>query len=140
MKTKQIQQSVFISGKISDLDIKEVIFKFKKAEEFLSRHFITVVNPTKLGLAEKPAWENAIATCFDNLKECSYIYMLKDWKNSYGAKAELAYSIHTKKTILFETKHFSTFLSYTYLNYNTDVITSESSMLDGTSLNKNEEK
>lgn len=91
-------EKVFISGKITGEPIEECLNKFDEAgsEAWLSvagfeeeDQIIEVVNPLWLegihfGISHKEAME----ICLEALKDCSHIYMLKDWKESEGAKIE----------------------------------------------------
>jgi len=82
-------KTVYISGKISGLDIKDVTEKFKKAEEILSKAGHDVVNPMNHQSENlNQTWEEYMIQDLKLLMNCDVIYMLPDWKDSEGAKIE----------------------------------------------------
>jgi hypothetical protein len=86
---------IYISGKISGERIQEAKLKFQIAQdnimcnlkEFKGKE-ITIINPTKLGLTFKDSWLKCMIISIWYLLECNSIYMLKDWRDSRGAKIE----------------------------------------------------
>ena len=117
---------VYISGKIGEEVISDATReKFKKAENMLQVLGYEVFNPTWEG------WEGLLKQDYANEKETiikynlggmpdfyayallrdnrviatkDAIYMLPDWLDSPGAKAEHAFALATKKKILFATR------------------------------------
>ena len=100
MKKKE-NKRVFISGKITGESIWECVNKFTKAEYDIIRllkldmrldmggNRDVVFNPLLLaGIHFGIRHDEAMEICFNALKTCSHIYMLKDWELSRGAKME----------------------------------------------------
>jgi len=92
---------VYISGKISGLDFKEVKAKFTEAEEFLNEIGIEAVNPLKNGLSVDNAWIKHLCKDIEMLNDCDSIYMMEGWQESIGACIEYDFAVRTGKTILF---------------------------------------
>lgn len=99
---------VFISGKITGEPIDECIFKFNEAWYHINGlqkegQIIRIVNPLWLegiyfGISHKEAME----ICLKELKTCSHIYMLKDWKESKGAKMEHQFALDNGIKIIYQ--------------------------------------
>ena len=91
-KLNEIDESsktkVYISGKISGLDIADVKKKFEMASFFLSQTGFEPVSPFDNGLPAGLKWEDYMMADLAMLKECDAIFMLRDWKDSVGAKIE----------------------------------------------------
>lgn len=89
------KMKIYISGKITgDPNYKE---KFKKAVHFLIENkddFFPlekesfIINPAELQLPENASWSDYMKIDIKTLLDCDAIYMLKDWKESEGAKLE----------------------------------------------------
>ena len=89
---------VYISGAITnDFNYKE---KFKQAEEKLLKMGHAVLNPTIIPpvLTHKEHMHIDLAM----IDICDALYMLKDWEQSEGAKAEYRYAIELGKNIYLE--------------------------------------
>ena len=91
---------VFISGKITGEPIEECCFKFREACEYL---YGERVNPLRLkGIYFGISHEEAMEICLKELKTCSHIYMLKDWKESKGAKIERQFALGNGIKIIYQ--------------------------------------
>lgn len=81
---------IYISGKISGLDRREAKRNFSTVENMLKIHYpdAKIVNPIKSLVPRWFPW--GIHMIFDAmlLKRCTHIYMMSNWKESYGAKIE----------------------------------------------------
>lgn len=89
---------VYIAGKISgDPKYKE---KFARAEVQLRKKGYVVLNPATL--PEGMEYEQYMNICFAMIHEAGSIYMLKDYKDSPGAKRELVRAANTNKIIIME--------------------------------------
>ena len=88
-------QNIFISGKVSGMDLEETRRKFFKAEQEIYDHnyFYSlrreVINPMKLGLTFKDSWLKCMLVSICNLLKCKSIYMINDYQDSKGARIEL---------------------------------------------------
>lgn len=85
------KDKVYISGAIAHYNIDERKGAFANAEQNLRNMGFSPVNPFKNGLPD-------IALLLD----CEYIYMLKDWELSKGAKLELDVASSCGIKVLFE--------------------------------------
>lgn len=115
-----MNNKVFISGKITG--DKDYEAKFERAEEevetfaFFDRQGVraaqrgylgfVAVNPTKLTLMGKPTacyrWSVCMAVCLWHLVGCTYVYSLRDWKESRGAKVEHRWAKLLGKKIIYQ--------------------------------------
>lgn len=85
------RDKVYISGKISGLDINLVDIKFKMAEDLLISKGFEVVNPRKIDHSANTAedWSEYMRVdLIEMLKDCNKIYYLDCWQNSTGAVIE----------------------------------------------------
>lgn len=90
----------YISGPITNNP--DYISDFSKAEYEIYDLGLRPVNPTRLVPFNKNwQWEDYMREDIKLLLNCSYIYMLKGWKDSRGAKLEKNLADQLKiKTIL----------------------------------------
>lgn len=127
---------VYISGQIGELEPSpSTIEKFAKAEEKLRARGFDVFNPISRDVyrsakkifneVESPHLEEgaclpdiySIILTMDirHLSHCHAIYLLADYPNSPGARAEHAFARATKKNFFFQdTFHALTYLTYEY--------------------------
>src|SRR5690606_28139233 len=99
---------VFISGKITGQPIAECIYKFSDAGWYIyglikEDQIIEIVNPLWLkgihfGISHKEAME----ICLEALKDCTHIYMLRDWKESEGARIEHQFALDNGIKIIYQ--------------------------------------
>ena len=100
---------IYLSGKIDgDPDYED---KFNKIEEELSSEG-EIVNPAKLAkelqaefmtkILEEPKYGDYLLYSLNHIPFCNVIYMLKDWKESKGAKVEHAFAEALGINILYE--------------------------------------
>lgn len=95
-------QKVYISGAIAHHDQDERKEAFGRAEELLRTHGYDPVNPFKNGLPDDAHWREHMRADIALLLACDYIYMLKDWELSKGAKLELDVASSCGIKVLFE--------------------------------------
>lgn len=62
---------------------------------------IEIVNPTMLGLDGKP-WLYCMFVCLRKLRRCSYVFMLRDWRRSRGARWENRVARWLHKNIIYQ--------------------------------------
>ena len=93
---------VYISGKISGLDPVEAKKSFIKAELRLKHQGHTVMSPK--GIMDFAGFEHEdyMHVCYAMIDVCDAVYMLRNWKDSKGARMELDYAKQWRKTILWE--------------------------------------
>ena len=104
-----MNKKVYISGAIAHHDLGERKAAFADAEKVLKRMGFDPVNPFKNGLPEEAHWREEEAHWREHMRAdialllgCDYIYMLKDWELSKGAKLELDVASSCGIKVLFE--------------------------------------
>lgn len=82
-------KKIYIAGKISGEQRWSVFSKFMAAESQVKLKYpgCEVVNPIRFCGSEWP-WLDCMRVCITHLMGCDAIYMLKDWKQSRGARLE----------------------------------------------------
>ena len=75
---------------------------FANAEQNLRNMGFSPVNPFKNGLPDEAHWREHMRADIALLLDCEYIYMLKDWELSKGAKLELDVASSCGIKVLFE--------------------------------------
>lgn len=93
---------VYISGAIAHYDMNERKEAFSRAEEKLMTQGYDPVNPFRNGLPDEAHWRAHMRADIALLLTCDYIYMLKDWELSKGAKLELDVASSCGIKVLFE--------------------------------------
>lgn len=96
---------IYISGKITGLDILEAARKFQDAESYLIQNYdnIEVVNPMREVPYEKgKTWEQYMLEDINLLFGCDSVFMLDNWESSTGARVECSIAKEMSKTIIFQ--------------------------------------
>lgn len=62
---------------------------------------LEVVNPTSLGL-EGRSWLYCMFVCIRKLRHCDYVFMLRDWRQSRGARWEHRAARWLNKNIIYQ--------------------------------------
>ena len=99
---------VFVSGKITGDPIDECVYKFSDACEDIFNlekedQIIRIVNPLFIkGIHFGISHEEAMGICLKELRDCSHIYMLRDWKESKGAKIEHQFALDNGIRIIYQ--------------------------------------
>ena len=79
---------VYISGRITGLDMEDVKNNFRRgAEEVVGMGF-EPVSPLENGLPQAASWREHMLKDISILMGCEAIYMLSNWRNSVGARIE----------------------------------------------------
>lgn len=95
-------KKVYISGAIAHHDLAERKAAFGDAERFLGLKGFDPVNPFKKGLPDDAHWRKHMRADIALLLGCDYIYMLRGWELSKGAKLELDVASSCGIEVLFE--------------------------------------
>lgn len=96
-------KNCYISGPITN--DPDYYNKFAKAEYEIYKLGLRPVNPTRLVPVQKNwMWTDYMREDLKLLLTCSYIYMLKGWEDSQGAKVELDLANTLKIKALFQTE------------------------------------
>ena len=93
---------IYISGKITGLQFREVKDKFQVAQNFLEDLGLAVVNPVNNGLTLNDTWEQHMIKDIAELFSCEAIYMLDNWTESLGSSIEYDIAKRMGKKIFFE--------------------------------------
>ena len=102
-----MREKVYISGQISGLPYNLAYNKFRDAEIVVNK-WADAVNPMMLDVTmhpshDKPEWCDYMLTDLDILmRQCTGIYMLRDWRQSKGARIEHAIAEIMEMAIYYE--------------------------------------
>lgn len=89
---------MYISGKITgDPDYKK---KFKSAHVYLTAQEHVTMNPANMTIGF--THDEYMTVCLAMVSVCDGVYMLKDWRDSDGAKEEHEFAIEHGKKIFYE--------------------------------------
>lgn len=81
---------VYISGKITGLELHEAERLFEQGEDFVRLQGHEPINPMKvLPYADHLTWKDYMVADLHALLDCDAIYMLDNWESSKGATLEL---------------------------------------------------
>ena len=93
-------KKVYIAGKIDGVEDYEE--KFNAAETELKEKGYICMNPAKVRFCKGFLHGEYLHICYAMIDVCEYIFMLKNWKESYGAVMEHEYAKENNKPILYE--------------------------------------
>jgi hypothetical protein len=99
---------IYIAGKVTGLIHADAVSKFARSETALIDAGISptdIVNPMKLGIPEGINWIDAMHICIKQLRECTAIYVQKDWRDSFGARREVTIAEELKLDIFYESRN-----------------------------------
>lgn len=97
---------VYISGGITNA--KNYKQHFNNAEKLLRKYFSQVYNPASFSfdcMVKEMSWEDYMKYDLQFLIECNYIYMLKGWFFSKGARLERKIAKKLGIIVLYEGKY-----------------------------------
>lgn len=97
-----LKTKCYISGAIAHHDLKERMDTFERAAAVLEKAGYNPVNPFKNGVPQSEHWTKHMRRDIGLLVQCDYIYMLKGWELSKGAKLELDVASSCGIKVLFE--------------------------------------
>lgn len=95
----------YISGKMTGLKIRKIKRNFGKVEKHLAKEGFSVINPAityNLKRYDQFTFEDWLKIDFAMLSTCDIVFAMKNWKDSLGAKLEIAYACRLDKWIFFE--------------------------------------
>lgn len=97
---------IYISGKITGLDIKVAQNYFDTVEEKINAAGHTAVNPMSI-IPYNPnwKWEDYMAEDLRILLPCDAIFMLENWQDSKGARIEHAAAKEAGMQIFYSKNH-----------------------------------
>jgi hypothetical protein len=111
--TKRNSFKVYISGKITGLELSDAESKFELAEKDAKYHFskiteskIKSINPMKLNHKENATWEDFMIVDIAELFKCNAIYMLDNWRESKGARIEHSIAKEMGIPVFYEVTNF----------------------------------
>jgi hypothetical protein len=94
---------IYISGKITGLDIEVAKQNFKHAENELILQGFTVINPMELVPYDpKLTWDDYMVEDIKALFRCNAIFMLRNWSDSKGARIERAIAVEMEQQIIYQ--------------------------------------
>lgn len=97
-----LKEKVYISGAIAHHDLQERRNAFAEAERYLDLKGYEPVNPFRNGLPDWAHWREHLRADIRLLLDCEYIYMLRGWELSKGAKLELDVASSCGIKVLFQ--------------------------------------
>lgn len=103
------KQRVYISGKMRFMDEEESRRLFAEAQENLEAQGFDVINPWDLEdekMRQCAEWAEFILFDLKIVKTCDKIYMLNNWKDSFGAKTEFDFASGHGLDILYQENPF----------------------------------
>lgn len=97
-----MKKKVYISGAIAHYDLDERMAAFDHAARYLSIKGYEPINPFENGISQEAHWKEHMRVDIGLLLTCEYIYMLRGWELSKGAKLELDVASSCGIRVLFE--------------------------------------
>jgi len=86
---RNMKNKIYISGKITGLDITEAQEKFNRYESSLISEGFEVINPMKVSpFHQDKTWNDYMRDCVRALCDCEMIGMMPCWQTSKGAQIE----------------------------------------------------
>lgn len=92
---------VYISGPMTGLDHNEIQSRFNEAELILQSMGYQAVNPADISHLPFD-YDEFMEIDLKMLSYCDGIYMLKGWKDSFGAQMELQYAVMKQHFVMYE--------------------------------------
>ena len=101
--TQVISCRIFISGKISGLELREAMLNFEKAQMILENSGYEVINPFEIkGWKVGLLWNDYMNLCIPELLKCQAIYMLSNCGQSRGSRIERAIALELGLKVIYE--------------------------------------
>lgn len=95
-------RKIFISGKVSGLDILEARALFRMANMYLLSRYChcTCVNPMEICHRDW-SWIHCMVVCIWDLRKCDTVAFLPNWKDSRGSRLEYRFAKLLGKEMIF---------------------------------------
>ena len=93
---------IYVAGKISGLEKKDIDEKFEKAKAGLICKGHSVFIPSVLPAYDDVPHEDYMHVCYAMIDICDAVYMLSDWQKSTGARLECQYAADHRKEVIYE--------------------------------------
>lgn len=98
-------RKIYVAGKVTGLDRDKTRYKFGYAASRLREKGFAVINP--FAMLEDTRYqldrEAEMTICFAAISACDAVYMLEDWSDSPGARAEHKFALDHGKEIIYQT-------------------------------------
>ena len=97
---------VYISGKMTGLTSKQIKNNFSKIEKWLLKNNtdVSIINPAityNLKKYDEFSYDDWLSIDFAMLDACDIVVLLPNWKDSMGAKREVAHAYKNNKKVLY---------------------------------------
>lgn len=92
---------IYIAGKISGLSEQEYHNRFKAATDYIGKQGHIPINPVDTSHFGLP-YDMQMKLCKILLESCNAIYLLSNWKDSFGAKQEKQWADEKGLEIIYE--------------------------------------
>ena len=95
-------RKIFISGKVSGLDIEEARAMFHFYDLFLLGEFpnCSCVNPMEICHCDW-SWLHCMPVCHWRMRKCDTVAFLPNWRNSRGSRIEYRFAKFLGKDMIF---------------------------------------
>lgn len=102
------KKKIYIAGKVTGEPIDKCTMKFGTAQIAIEKLGHTAINPLEVVGDWKTPWHVAMRKCIKALMDCDAIFMLKDSKDSPGAKLEYELAQKLNMEIIYESNSCKT--------------------------------
>ena len=100
------RKSFYLSGKITGIE-NEAPALFAQAEKEVINMGFSPVNPMTIKHNHNKTWQSFMREDVKALCDCDGIYMLSNWRESNGAKIELAVANHLELDVMHQHRALS---------------------------------
>lgn len=101
MNNKEYKQKVYISGPMSGRSKEDINHRFSNAAAYLKNNGYEPVSPALMS-ALPFEYSELMEIDLKILSYCDGIYMLKGWRDSFGANMELQYAVMKQHFVVYE--------------------------------------
>ena len=93
---------VYISGKVTGLDLEQAKENFRKAEEKLNGQGHATMSPAALFGNKGFEHSDYMHICYAMIDVCDALFLQANWQDSKGARMERSYALEWRKEIIYE--------------------------------------